>query len=203
MSFAKRKDPKSRALGIVSVVAFHVLLVYGLVVGLARKGIEILPPPIETQIIEEADAPVEEAPPPKPDFIPPPPAAFEAPVLDIAPPPSAAPAQAITVPKPAAPKKAVRIPPKIDLKGSPRACREPEYPAASARLNEQGTAVISLLIGTDGKVQQSKVDSSSGFPRLDDATIRAFSKCKFVIGTTDGAPEASWFTMRYKWVVPD
>lgn len=192
---------QNRMVGLGFVVGFHVLLIYGLVVGLARKGIELLPPPIETKIIEEIEKPPEEAPPPKPDFIPPPPPSFTPPVLDIAPPPLAA-AKAITVTKPGPPKQIVKVAPKIDLKGSPRACKEPEYPAASERLGEAGTSAISLLIGGDGKVQQSKIDKSSGFPRLDEGAIKAFSRCKFFVGTTDGVPEASWFSIRYKWVVP-
>jgi protein TonB len=199
LNFAKHHDPKNRLIGLGFVVAFHALLIWGLVVGLARKGIELLPPPIETKIIDEVETPKEEPPPPKPDFVPPPPPSFTPPQLNIAPPAQAT--TAITMKKP--PAEVVRIPPKIDLKGSPRACREPEYPSVSARLNEEGTAAISLLIGVDGKVQQSKVDQSSGFPRLDDATVKAFSRCKFIIGTTNGVPEASWFSMRYKWVVPD
>lgn len=191
---------KNRAVGLAFVVVLHIILIWGLVNGLARKAVEVLPPPIETKIIEEVEAPPEEAPPPKPDFIPPPPPSFTPPVLDIAPPPMAA-TQAITASEPP-PKAIVKIPPKIDLKGSPRACKEPEYPAASERLGESGTSAISLLIASDGKVQQHRVDKSSGFPRLDEAAIKAFSRCKFFVGTTDGVPEASWFSIRYKWVVP-
>ncbi len=191
----------NRMIGLAFVVVFHIILIWGLVYGLARKGVELLPPPIETKIIEEVEAPPEEAPPPKPDFVPPPPPSFTPPVLDIAPPPMAGPTKAITANKPA-PKAIVKVPPKIDLKGSPRACKEPEYPAASERLGESGTSAISLLIGPDGKVQQSKVDKSSGFPRLDEGAIKAFSRCKFFVGTTDGVAEASWFSIRYKWVVP-
>lgn len=206
LNFAEQRDPKSRVIGLVSVTIFHVFLIWGLVAGLARKGIELLPPPIETKIIEEVEKPPEEAPPPKPDFVPPPPAAFTPPAIDIAAPPPAQ-TKAITAPRPVAapppaPKAVVKVKPKIDLKGSSRACKEPEYPAASERLGEAGTSSISLLIGADGKVQQSKIDESSGFPRLDEGAIKAFSRCKFFVGTTDGVPEASWFSIRYKWVVP-
>ncbi|MGQ0698775.1 MAG: energy transducer TonB, partial [Panacagrimonas sp.] len=111
MNFAEHHDPKNRLIGLGFVVGFHILLIYGLVVGLARKGVTLLPPPIETKIIEEVEAPPDEAPPTKPDFVPPPPPSFTPPVLNVAPPPTIA--KTITVPKPvAAPKKSVRIPPK-------------------------------------------------------------------------------------------
>ncbi len=218
MNFRKHHDPKSRLIGLGFVLGFHVLLVWGLVAGLARETVEILPPPIETMIIEEADAPVDEPPPPAPDFIPPPPPpVFTPPELNIAPPPDVRktivppkpqpqPMPKAEVPPPPAPppqpRKVVRVPPKVDFERSPRACRQPAYPSVSVRLNEEGTAQISLLIGTDGKVQQSKIIQSSGYKRLDDATIKAFSRCKFQVGTTDGEPEPSWFSVRYKWIVP-
>ena len=175
--------------------------------GLARQAMELLPAPIETKIIEEIKPPAEEPPPPKPEFEPPPPPYVPPPDIVIAAPVQATTAitQTTAVKPVAAPpvaKKAVRVSPKIDLKGSPRACKEPEYPAASERLGEAGTSAISLLIGSDGKVSQSKIDASSGFKRLDEAAIKAFSRCKFFVGTTDGVPEASWFSIKYKWVVP-
>ncbi|MDB5968413.1 MAG: Outer rane transport energization protein TonB, partial [Hydrocarboniphaga sp.] len=42
MEFGQRQDPKRRIIGITGVVIFHILLVYGLVNGLARKAIELL-----------------------------------------------------------------------------------------------------------------------------------------------------------------
>lgn len=200
---------QNRAIGFGFVVGFHVLLVWGLMNGLARKAIELLPAPIETKIIEEIKPPIEEAPPPKPEFEPPPPPYIPPPDIIIQQPVQTTTAITQTTavkpaapPAPVAPRKDVRVTPKIDLKGSPRACREPEYPSASERLGESGTSGISLLVGADGRVSQSRVDASSGFKRLDEAAIKAFSRCKFTVGTNNGAPEASWFSIRYKWVVP-
>lgn len=211
MNFSKHHEPRYRLAGLAFVVVLHVLLVWGLIEGLARKKMEVVPPPLETKIIEEAEAPEAEPPPPQPDFTPPPPPSFEPPMLDIAPPPQIQ-RETITRPPPPPPrpapappprrKQTVRVPPKVDFANSPIACRQPAYPSISARLGEQGTAQISLLIGVDGKVKESKVVESSGHHRLDDATVKAFSRCKFSVGTTDGVPEPSWFSVRYKWVVP-
>lgn len=202
---------KSRAWGIGFVVGFHILLVWGLVNGLARKAVELLPSPIETKIIEEVEAPIEEPPPPKPEFEPPPPPYIPPPDIVIAAPPKATTAITQTTqvkpkpkprPKPRPKPKVKRVPPSIDFKRSPRACKQPRYPSASERLGEEGTSAISLLVGTDGKVQQSKVLQTSGHERLDNAAIKAFSRCKFRVGTVNGKPEPSWFSIRYKWVVP-
>ena len=194
---------KNRAVGLSFVVGFHILLIWGLLAGLSRTDMTLLPPPIETKIIEDIVPPAEEPPPPKPEFEPPPPPFVPPPDIFISAP--AAPTTAITQTtnvKAPPPKKQPRVAAKIDLKGSPRACREPEYPAASERLGEAGVSGISLLIGVDGKVQQSKIDTTSGHKRLDDAAIKAFSRCKFIVGTNNGVAEASWFSINYRWVVP-
>lgn len=202
---------QNRLIGIVVVVVLHVLLIWGLVTGLARKVVELVPMPIETKIIEDIRPPLPEPPPPEPEFTPPTPPFIPPPDIVIAPPPR--PAVTITQiakeppPKPPAPpappREVVRVPARIDFAGSARACREPSYPAASERLGEQGTSGISLLIGADGKVKETRVDESSGYKRLDTAALRAFTACKFIVGTVDGVPAQTWFSIRYQWVIPN
>ncbi len=181
---------------------------WGLFNGLARKAIELLPEPIETKIIEEIKPRIEEPPPPVPEFEPPPPPFIPPPDIVIAPPPE--PTKAITQitevkpeapPAPVAPRNVARVAPKMDLKGS--GCREPEYPDTSLRLGEQGVSLIGLKIGVDGKVIESRIDSSSGSKRLDTAAIKAFSRCKFTVGTVDGKPEPAWFLVKYKWEIKE
>ncbi len=205
-------DNRNRVVGLLSVVLLHILLVWGLMNGLARKAVELLPDPIETKIIEEIRPPPESAPPPTPEFEPPPPPFIAPPeiVLEQPPPPvTKAITQIAPTPPPApppvrvAPPAPVRIGPKIDFKGSPLACRQPEYPSASERLGESGLSAISLLISETGKVMQTRVDASSGHKRLDEAAIYAFSRCKFNVGTVNGKPESSWFSIKYKWVIPE
>lgn len=202
-------------MGLGFVLGFHALLIWGLFAGLARKGVELLPHPIETRIIEAAVETLPLAPPPlQPDFTPPPAPTFRPPALNIAVPPPPIVQETITppalspaptpapVPKAAPVRKTIRVAASVDFERSPRACREPAYPSVSARRGEAGTAQISLLIGTDGKVEQSRIDQSSGHRRLDEATIKAFSRCKFIVASSDGVPEPSWFSVRYQWIVP-
>ena len=76
MSYAVQKDSSRRLTGLVAVVAFHVVLVYALVHGLARKIVEVVRAPLETKIIEEIKPPPPDKPPPPPPpklAIPPPP----------------------------------------------------------------------------------------------------------------------------------
>lgn len=69
-------DPRRNITGIVVVLALHVIVVYALVSGLARKVVDVVRAPIEAKVIEE----IKETPPPK-EVVPPPP------VLDTPPPP--------------------------------------------------------------------------------------------------------------------
>lgn len=57
------------------IVAFHIALVWALATGLARKVVEVLAPPIQTDIIEEMQ---QDEPPP-----PPPPPQMERPPVEV------------------------------------------------------------------------------------------------------------------------
>jgi protein TonB len=117
-----------------------------------------------------------------------------------------APANAITAlshdkPPEAAPQpvpQPVRVAPRVQVGKS---CGTPEYPAASRMLGESGAVVLLFLVDVDGKVRQSRVESSSGHPRLDDAARDALSLCHFTPGTADGKPEESWARLRYVWKI--
>ena len=80
-----------------------------------------------------------------------------------------------------------------------RSCQPPEYPATSRRLEETGTTILQFLIDVDGSVLDSKIETSSGHQRLDDAAKAGLSRCKFKAGTLDGKPEQSWARLRYVW----
>ena len=73
-------DPKQNLVGLSVVALLHILVVYALVSGLARKVVDVVRAPIETKVIDE----VKETPPP-PEVIPPPPV-LEAPPPFIPPP---------------------------------------------------------------------------------------------------------------------
>jgi protein TonB len=69
-------------MGITFVIAFHALIVYALVTGLAKKVVEVVRAPIETKVIEEIKKP-----PPPPEIVVPPPPRLEAPPPPFIPPP--------------------------------------------------------------------------------------------------------------------
>ncbi|HEY3325635.1 MAG TPA: TonB family protein [Novimethylophilus sp.] len=224
MNFAQQqRNPGKHLMGITFVAAFHVLIVWALLTGLAQKVVEVVKVPLETKIIQEIKPPPPPAPPPPspklaappPPFIPPPDIVVATPppantirvTTSVAPPepvtmvPTAPPSPTSVTPVAApsassAPREPVRIAPVIDAK---QACEEPEYPSASRRNEEQGTVVLRFLIDVDGRVIDSKIATSSGFSRLDRAARDTLSHCVFKPGTLDGKPEQSWANIRYTW----
>jgi len=84
-----------------------------------------------------------------------------------------------------------------------RNCARPEYPRNAQRNGDTGTVTLALLIGTDGKVVESKVEKSSGSRELDRAAQAGLSLCRFQPGTVDGVPQQSWTRMQYVWSLDD
>ena len=204
----RQRNPKNHLPGIGFVILLHIIIIYALVSGLARKAVELVQQPLETKLIAEQVKPPEEVkPPPPPKMAPPPPPFIPPPEINVQVPVTPAPTaiSAVTTtappqeaPPPAAPapvKQPVRVAPVVQAKS----CQPPEYPSASRRLGEQGTVMLNFLIDADGKVVESRVDSSSGVERLDEAARKALALCKFTPGTVDGKPEQSWHKLKYVW----
>ena len=83
MDYSQRHaDPKRHLVGITVVILFHLLVVWALVSGLAKKVVDVVRAPIETKVIEEIKKP-----PPPPEVVVPPPPELEAPPPPFIPPP--------------------------------------------------------------------------------------------------------------------
>jgi protein TonB len=83
----------------------------------------------------------------------------------------------------------------------PKGCEAPEYPARWVTEGEGGTVLVAFLVGTDGKVVDSKIVESSGSTRMDRASARAGARCAFQPGAKDGAAAPSWTKVRFSWVL--
>lgn len=66
------------------------------------------------------------------------------------------------------------------------ACPPPEYPWESIRRGQEGVVRLRLRIGRDGAVLEVSVETSSGFPRLDEAARAAVARWRFVPSTEGG-----------------
>lgn len=171
------------------VVLLHVLLLWAISSGLARKVVRMTENTVEAVLMSEAPPPAPAAPktpPPKTPAPPPPAPTSTAPAITQ---PTAPPAAAPAVP-------AIRTGAVIQAGVS---CAKPDYPSASRRMEEEGTVTLKFLIGVDGRVLQAEIEKTSGFTRLDEAARNALSKCQFRPGTVDGKPEQSWANIKYTW----
>jgi protein TonB len=81
------------------------------------------------------------------------------------------------------------------------ACAKPDYPARAARNGESGTVSLALLIGTDGRVTDSRVQRSSGSRELDKAAQTALTLCKFKPAMEGGVAQPAWGQIAYVWTL--
>jgi protein TonB len=214
MNYAERSESGRRMSGLMFVLLLHVVVIYALVHGLARKIVDVVRNPLETKIVEEVKPPPDKPPPPPPPklaqppppYIPPPEVNIQAPQqaptitavtpvkpAEPVPPPAAPPAPP---PPPAAPP---RVPVRVGAVVLGKDCEKPAYPPASLRGNETGTVLLNFLIDLNGQVLESKIERSSGHRRLDEAARAGLSLCKFKPATVDGKPEKTWSRIEYEW----
>jgi len=77
----------------------------------------------------------------------------------------------------------------------------PPYPAASARSGEQGVTVVLLHITPSGRVDDVKVERSSGSRRLDKAAVEAFRKWKFRELPTGSPADGRWLRTVQRFIL--
>jgi protein TonB len=76
---------------------------------------------------------------------------------------------------------------------------EDYYPDASKRANEEGACTLRMQVAADGKINEATIETSSGFPRLDDACLKAVKGKRMLPATEDGKPVASTALQRIVW----
>lgn len=79
----------------------------------------------------------------------------------------------------------------------PQDCAKPDYPIRWQNEGEGGSVVVAFLVGADGRVLESKLVQSSGYVRLDRASVRAVERCRFAAAPASPA----WSKVRYSWVM--
>lgn len=73
---------------------------------------------------------------------------------------------------------------------------QPPYPPQSRRFGEKGRVELLIYVLANGRVGEARIASSSGFQRLDEATIReALRAWRFIPQQADGTAVASWQTV--------
>jgi TonB family protein len=76
---------------------------------------------------------------------------------------------------------------------------KPAYSKESTRAGETGTTHLRLRVSAEGKLLDAKVSRSSGFERLDNATLSALANCRYTPGTVEGVPSETTTTIAYNW----
>ena len=181
MDFAQQqRDPKRHLIGIGAVVILHVLVVWALVSGLARKVVEVVKGPIEVKVIEEVikKPPPPEVVPPPPKLAAPPPPFIPPPEINIAPPPTTAPTiTAVTKDAPTAPSAPViqKVPESPQVASAAPSIRSAQvacanyrdvmssivYPREALKDGLEGEVVIEFTVGANGQIKDAVIKSSS------------------------------------------
>src|SRR5262245_51936075 len=193
-----------RAIVLVAIIAFHIVLGYLLATGLGAQIIQVIAPPIQTDIIEEVQQRDEPPPPPPPEMerppveVPPPEVSIDIPV-------DTQQSTAITdVTDKPVPKAPPPPPPPRNVKhasiGKNFPASEDYYPAASKRLGEEGTPTVKVCVGPNGKLsEEPTIAQSSGNTRLDEGALKLAKAGRYNAGTVDGQPATDCFSFRIKF----
>lgn len=190
------------------VIGIHVLLALGLIAGTAIRYVPQAREFIDAALIEaEDEPPPKEPPPPPPDFQPPPvapPPSLDIPVV-MGPPSETAIVISKPVEQPRPVEQPKAPPPVTQAKIAPgvNLANLCPYPSAARRLGEAGSVVILFYITSQGKATEAKVESSSGFPRLDEAAVTCLRKGRFVPSTVGGQATDSWQRIKWTWKLED
>jgi protein TonB len=178
MDFSRTQRNQSKHLvGITGVIVLHIIIVWALVSGLARKVVEVVKGPIEVKVIEEVAKP----PPPPPEVLPPPPKVTAPPPPFVPPPeiqianPQTAPTiTAVTPEAPPAPSAPViakpveTAPPQPAVRSAAVVCpnyREVlssiPYPREALLDNIEGEVVVEFTVTANGQIKDPVIRSSA------------------------------------------
>lgn len=214
MHFHPTDHPSTRKLtGIAIAAVVHVGIVYALLAGLGGQIVRHLTRETDVTIVPDRTSPLPPETTPEPQV-----RATDARriIPDIAPPVLTDPAPTITLPGTTVDGPATDGGPQVgptisggsDARAVPvrtaavvdfSSCARPDYPRNAARLGEQGTVMLQFLIGTNGRVLESRVAASSGSRELDRSAQQALAQCQFRPATLDGQPQQSWTSVQYVW----
>ncbi len=194
----------TRGAALIAVIILHIGIVWAFYTGLAGKLIQKVIPPVEIAQIDKPKE-VDKPPPPPPKleeikpYVPPPE------FVDIQAPQQettaitqttqvvkqAAPVAQAPPPRPGTP---AHMDPKHPLK-----IGEDFYPDASKRANEEGRCIVQMTVAADGRITNESIQTSSGFPRLDDACLKGVHGQKLIPATEDGKPVEKVVSIPIVW----
>jgi periplasmic protein TonB len=195
MSYVDQQMSSRRVVAIVIVALLHAAIGYAFISGLAMSVAKQVLTDTKVFDVVEPPPPPEEPPPPPPEQpqqVQPPPLVTPPPVVQtpvpppvqmqsvpIAPPnPPVTPLPPVTLAPPTpAPPAVPAISKAAAARGNPASwVTQDDYPPSSLRNEEEGSVGVTFDIGTDGRIQNCRVTSSSSHPALDDATCKLVTR---------------------------
>ena len=198
-----------RSVVLFAIIGLHVFIAWALATGLARRAIELVAPPLKTEIIDEAPK-RDEPPPPPPPQLERPPVEVPRPDVDIQLPVEPQPTAIVDVTdKPALTTTPARQSPKpVNRQGGGPGTGFPStedyYPPASRRVAEEGSVTVHVCVGPNGKLTEDPtVTQTSGSARLDQGAIKLATAGSghYRPTTEDGQPVASCFPYRIRFAL--
>jgi protein TonB len=117
------------------------------------------------------------------------------------PPPSPLPTDTPFTAEPTAPANSVvRTPVRLDRAHLPRIGYE-YYPKESIRNHEQGVCVVKMTVQVDGHIRDVSIARSTGYPRLDEACLKAWDNAQLLPATQNGVPVETTATIPVTWKI--
>jgi len=215
----KRQAGPTRAIGLLITAGVMGLVLAALLLAKAPEIMDMLTE-TEVVIIEEEIIEDEEPPPPPPvdvDLPPPPPQVILPDFVFDTPPPPTAIQQVQQVARPAPPAAARPAPPppppavpavrpQTDVRRLGELFAE-YYPAASLRAKEEGTVEVDMCVSIDGRISDVRLVRTSGFPRLDESTVKNLSKMRLKPAKDSAGKNVAWcnprFPLALTWQLPE
>jgi periplasmic protein TonB len=194
----------TRGAALIAVIILHIGIVWAFYTGLAGKLVQKIIPPVEIAQIEKPKE-VDKPPPPPPKleeikpYVPPPEYVdIQAPVQETTAITQTTAVQKVAPPPVAAPPPQPGTPPKQDPK-HPLHIGEEWYPDASKRAGEEGRCIVQMTVSADGKMSAESIQTSSGFPRLDEACLKAVHGQRMLPATESGKPVEKTIALPISW----
>jgi periplasmic protein TonB len=195
-----------RGAALIAVILLHIVIVWGFYTGLAGQLVQKIIPPVEIAQIDKPKE-IDKPPPPPPKleeikpYVPPP----EFVNIQAAPPEQTTAITGITREQAPTPVAAVAAPVEHTVIGAKMDPKHPfnigdeYYPDASKRANEQGRCIVLAHVAANGNILEAEIQTSSGFPRLDDACLKGVKGKKALPGMEDGKPVEGKFAFAIVW----
>ena len=190
-----------RLIVFVAIVAFHLLIIWAFITGLATSGVRLVATILQTNIIQTEKPQVLPPPPPHVDLKVPPPVTVVAPDviinIPLTPPP-------VTVaPRPPPRPAPIHVAPVPVVLPKPTYAPDPQdfYPDQSRRNNEEGRAMVHICVDIRGRVATAAVQESTGHPLLDQAAVKLAKAYRFKPATQAGRPVQDCLGLPVKFVL--